>query len=75
MPSGERWVPTLGFDLVKLDGYHVLKRGGLYVKAGIPDEEVSLRPVAQAVDYDAAVAILRALRAEHARREEASRDG
>lgn len=60
----ERWVPTLGYELGSIDGaIHVLRRGGLHVKERIPDDEVSLRTVAVASDYDEGVRILRALRA------------
>jgi hypothetical protein len=59
----DRWVPTLGFDLAKVGGaVHVLKRGGLFVKSQVSDDEVMLRPVAVATDYDEGVRILRALR-------------
>lgn len=63
--SDSRWVPTLGFELVGLDGkYFIMRRGGLHVRTHIPDDEVALRLVATTVDYDEAVGILRALRVQ-----------
>lgn len=59
----ERWVPTLGYMLAKVDGkVLVLRHGRMHVKTTIPDDEVMLRPIAVAVDYDEGTAILRALR-------------
>ena len=50
---GERFVETLGFELARIEGtYYVLKRGGVYVKQYIPDDEVSLRPIATCTEYD-----------------------
>ena len=60
----ERWVPTIGYELGRIDGaVHVLRRGGLHVKEQIPDDEVMLRSIAVAEDYDEGVRIVRALRA------------
>lgn len=64
-PVAERWVRTLGFELVLFDGkYYVMRRGGRHVRTHIPDDEIALRLVAEAVDYDEAVGILRALRVQ-----------
>lgn len=64
MASNERWVPTLAFDLARIDTtYYIVKRGGLHVRATIPDDEVSWRPIGTATDYDEAIRICRALRA------------
>lgn len=62
--AGERWVPTLAFDIVWVDmTYFVIKRGGLWVKAHIADEEITWKPIGTAADYDEAIRICRALRA------------
>lgn len=59
----DRWVPTLGFFLAKVDGQVlVLKHGGLHVRPNIPDDEVMLRPIATTIDYDEGVRIIQALR-------------
>jgi len=59
----DRWVPTLGFYLAKVDGQVlVLMHGGLHVRPHIPDDEVMLRPIATTVDYDEGVRIIQALR-------------
>jgi len=57
------WRPTSGYELVKVDGrILVVRRGGKYVKARIPDDEMTLMPVGEAIDYDEGVRIVRALR-------------
>lgn len=62
--SADRWVPTQGYMLARVDGkVLVLRHGRKHVKAEVPDDEVMLHPIAQAADYDEGVAILRALRA------------
>ena len=59
----ERWVPTLGYMLARIDGkVIVLRHGRRHVKDSIPDDEVMLTPIAGAIDYDEGVAIVRALR-------------
>lgn len=59
----ERWVPTLGYELARIDGaVHVLRRGSIFVRERIPDDEVMLRSIAVAEDYDEGVRIVRALR-------------
>lgn len=64
MAANERWVPTLAFDLMWVgQTYYVVKRGGIFVKSHIPDDEISWRPIGTATDYDEAVRICRALRA------------
>lgn len=61
--ADERWVPTIGYELIKTDDrYHIYRRGGLYVRSYIPDDEIAMRPYASAADYDAGIAILRSLR-------------
>ncbi len=60
----DRWIPTIGYELAKIDGKTiVLRRGGKHVKPQIPDDEAMLVPVAEVVDYDEGVKILRGLRA------------
>lgn len=59
----DRWVPTLGYSLARIDGkVHVLRHGRLHVKDSVPDDEVMLRSIAVATDYDDGVAIVRAMR-------------
>lgn len=60
----QRWVPTKDYLLAKIDGkILVLRHGRKHVKDGVPDDEILLEPIAQALDYDEGVSILRALRA------------
>lgn len=60
----DRWLPTHDFMLAKVDGkVLVLRLGGLHVKQSIADDETMLRPIAEAVDYDEGLRILKALRA------------
>lgn len=59
----ERWVPTLGYMLARVDGkVVVLRHGCVHVREAVPDDEVMLRPIAVAQDYDEGIAIVRALR-------------
>lgn len=79
MTAGERWVPTLAFDIAWVaQTYYVMKRGGIFVKSVIPDDEITWRPIGTATDYDEAVRICRALRAtltEHSDEEGTVADG
>lgn len=64
----ERWVPTLGYSVANVDGvYCVMRHGRKYVTDRVKDEDVSLSIMAKATDYNEAVEIVRALRAELAR--------
>jgi hypothetical protein len=66
----DRWVPTLGYMLARVDGrVLVMRHGRTHVKQSVPDDEVMLRVVAEAADYDAGAEILRALRADLSGRE------
>lgn len=59
----DRWVPTKGYLLARVDGkILVLRHGRKHVSPKVPDDEIVLDPIATAKDYDEGVGILRALR-------------
>ena len=58
------WVPVVSYELIHhAHRWLIVSRGGDFYREGIPIDEISYKPIAEAPDYGSALKIIRALRA------------